>query len=190
MICASAGRRRCAPPTPISRARPTKRFADSEANSTDLNVILYRPLTPWRETTTRLPKARPASAACKPIASIIRHAPTPNPCGEGHFTLASTDFAERRNTNVASQARPRLSVVVPIGIIVAIAIFCVIVAVLGSAQRADEVALSTERQLFTRALSNYSNRVLREVESVATSESAYRKIRGDLDPDWIKVYVG
>ena len=63
----------------------------------------------------------------------------------------------------------RLSVVVPIGVIVAVAIVCVVVAVLGSAQRADQVALETERQLFTRALANHGERVLREIESVATS---------------------
>jgi hypothetical protein len=34
----------------------------------------------------------------------------------------------------------RLSIVVPIGIIVAVAIVCVVVAVLSSARRADEVA--------------------------------------------------
>ena len=37
----------------------------------------------------------------------------------------------------------RLSVVVPIGVIVAVAIVCVVVAVLSSAQRADDVALDT-----------------------------------------------
>ena len=56
----------------------------------------------------------------------------------------------------------RLSVVVPIGVIVAVAIVCVVVAVLGSAQRADEVALDNERQLFTRALNHHAERVLRE----------------------------
>jgi len=156
-----------------------------------LNVIFYRQLTASRETRHAITEG--ALCTCVPQANCKHYPPrskAESPCGEGHLTLASTDFAERRNTHVTSQARPRLSVVVPIGIIVAIAIFCVIVAVLGSAQRADEVALGTERQLFTRALSNYGNRILREVEAVATSESAYRKIRRDLDPDWIKVNVG
>jgi diguanylate cyclase (GGDEF)-like protein len=84
----------------------------------------------------------------------------------------------------------RLSVVVPIGVIVAVAIVCVVVAVLSSAQRADEVALDTERQLFTRALANHGERVLREVESVATSDAANRKIRVNFDPDWVQTYVG
>src|SRR5882757_5397707 len=83
----------------------------------------------------------------------------------------------------------RLSAVVPIGIIVAVAIVCVVVAVLGSAQRADEVALATERELFTRALTNHGERVLRETEAVATTEAAYRRIRADFDADWIQIYV-
>jgi len=102
--------------------------------------------------------------------------------------LASTVIGDRHNPRVRSHAR--LSVVVPIGIVVAVAIFCVIVAVLGSARRADEVALDTERQLFSRALSNYSDRVLLEVESVVTSGAAYRRIRVDFDSEWVKTYVG
>jgi diguanylate cyclase (GGDEF)-like protein len=80
--------------------------------------------------------------------------------------------------------------VIPIGVIVAVAIICVVVAVLGSAQRADEVAIATERQLFTRALNNHGERMLREVDAVANSEAAYRKIRLNFDIDWIQVYVG
>jgi diguanylate cyclase (GGDEF)-like protein len=84
----------------------------------------------------------------------------------------------------------RLSVVVPISVIVAVAIVCVVVAVLSSAQRADEVALDTERQLFTRALANHGERVLREIESVSTSEAANRHIRVNFDPEWVQIYVG
>src|SRR5215475_7823674 len=84
----------------------------------------------------------------------------------------------------------RLSVVVPIGVIVAVAIVCVVVAVLSSARRADEVALDTERQLFTRALANHGERVLREIESVSTSEAANRRIRLNFDAEWVQVYIG
>ncbi|MGA7311869.1 MAG: hypothetical protein WBX05_23295, partial [Pseudolabrys sp.] len=42
-------------------------------------------------------------------------------------------------------------VVVPIGVIVAVAIVCIVVAVLSSAQRADVVAIDQEKQLFSRA---------------------------------------
>jgi diguanylate cyclase len=84
----------------------------------------------------------------------------------------------------------RLSVVVPIGVIVAVAIVCVVVAVLSSARRADEVALETERQLFTRALADQGERVLRETESVSTSEAANQRIRRGFDAEWVQVYLG
>ena len=84
----------------------------------------------------------------------------------------------------------RASVVVPIGVIVVVAIVCVVVAVLSSARRADEVALDHERQLFTRSLTNHGERVLREIASVATSEAAVRKIRDVFEPDWVQIYVG
>jgi diguanylate cyclase (GGDEF)-like protein len=45
-----------------------------------------------------------------------------------------------------------ISVVVPIGVIVAVAIVFVVIAVLSSAQRANDVALDNEQQLFMRAL--------------------------------------
>jgi diguanylate cyclase len=86
--------------------------------------------------------------------------------------------------------RARLSVVVPIGVIVAVAIVCIVVAVLSSAQRADVVAVDHEKQLFSRAISNYGERVLREVESVASSEGAIQNIRRVFDPEWAKHRVG
>jgi len=46
--------------------------------------------------------------------------------------------------------RARLSVVVPIGVIVAVAIVCIVVAVLSSARRADEVDAATLRRTLER----------------------------------------
>jgi len=86
--------------------------------------------------------------------------------------------------------RARLSVVVPIGVIVAVAIVCIIVAVLSSAQRADVVAIEHEKQLFSRALTGFGERVLREVESVASSNAAIQNIRGSFDPEWAQARVG
>ncbi len=86
--------------------------------------------------------------------------------------------------------RARLSVVVPIGVIVAIAIICIVVAVLSSAQRADVVAVDHEKQLFSRALSNYGERVLREVESVASSEGAIQHVRRSFNAEWARQRVG
>ena len=86
--------------------------------------------------------------------------------------------------------RARLSVVVAIGVIVAVAIVCIVVAVLSSAQRADVVAVDHEKQLFSRAITNYGERVLREVESVASSEGAIQNIRRVFDPAWARQRVG
>jgi diguanylate cyclase (GGDEF)-like protein len=83
-----------------------------------------------------------------------------------------------------------LSVVVPIGVIVAVAIVCIVVAVLSSAQRADEVATERETQLISTALNNYGARVLREVESVASSEAAIGNIRSKFDSAWVKQRLG
>ena len=57
------------------------------------------------------------------------------------MALAPLNLGQPRRTH--GWPHVRLSAVVPIGIIVAVAIVCVVVAVLGSAQRADEVALAT-----------------------------------------------
>ncbi|AXK79444.1 EAL domain-containing protein [Pseudolabrys taiwanensis] len=95
--------------------------------------------------------------------------------------------AERQSTN---WDRARLSVVVPIGVIVAVAIVCIVVAVLSSAQRADEMAVDHERQLLSRAIGSYGERVLREVESVATSDAAIQNLRLGFDPNWARQRVG
>jgi sensor domain CHASE-containing protein len=86
--------------------------------------------------------------------------------------------------------RARLSVVVPIGVIVAVAIVCIVVAVLSSAQRADIVAVDHEKQLFSRAITNYGERVLREVESVASAAATIQNIRRSFDPAWAKDRIG
>ena len=57
--------------------------------------------------------------------------------------------------------RTRLGVLVPLGIVVAVAIICIVVAALTSAQRADEVALKREEQLLTRAIANHGEWSLR-----------------------------
>ena len=86
--------------------------------------------------------------------------------------------------------RARLSVVVPIGVIVAVAIVCIVVAVLSSAQRADEVAVEHEKTV-----------VLARAEQLRRTRAARsgkrRRLRaGDpqhprqFDPDWAKQRVG
>jgi sensor domain CHASE-containing protein len=90
----------------------------------------------------------------------------------------------------AARYHARPGVVIPIGVIVVVAIASVVIAVLGSARRADEVSLATERHLFARALHSYGDRMQREIEAVATSEAAYARIRVNFDIDWIERNVG
>ncbi len=99
----------------------------------------------------------------------------------------------RRSSEERTQThwdRARLSVVVPIGLIVAVAIVCIVVAVLSSAERADDVAILHEQRLFYQTLSTQGRRVLREVESVAKSPGAVRNIRDRFDFHWVDSRVG
>jgi diguanylate cyclase (GGDEF)-like protein len=70
--------------------------------------------------------------------------------------------------------RTRLGVVVPLGVIVAVAILCIIVAALTSAQRADDVALARERQLLSRAVVNHGEWSLLRLKSAVQSDAFVR----------------
>jgi diguanylate cyclase (GGDEF)-like protein len=94
------------------------------------------------------------------------------------------------DTQYTSWDRARLSVVVPIGVIVAVAIVCIIVAVLSSARRADEVSTEHERHMLARAIDSQGLRVLREVGSLATSQAAIQNIRLKFDSSWAATRVG
>jgi diguanylate cyclase len=112
-----------------------------------------------------------------------------NDKGRGRtLTLSPSVTAEERKA--LGWSHVRLNVVVPIGVIVALAIVCVVLAVLSSAKRADEVALDNERQLFTRSLAHHAERVLREVEGIATSEASVRNIRQHFDSSWVQNRLG
>jgi len=78
----------------------------------------------------------------------------------------------------------------PIGAIVAVAIICVVVAVLTSAQRADEVSFNTERELIRQALIDHSERTLRLVNSVVATPDATLMLRNNFDPEWADRHVG
>ncbi len=83
-----------------------------------------------------------------------------------------------------------MSVVVPIGVIVAVAIACIVITALSSARNADASAVKHERQMFARAISNFGERVLREVDSVSGSDAALRNMRIRFDDNWVNQHVG
>jgi diguanylate cyclase (GGDEF)-like protein len=95
--------------------------------------------------------------------------------------------AERQYT---SWDRARLSVVVPIGVIVAVAILCIVVAVLSSAQRADEISIQGERDMFAHAIKNFRSGVLRDLDSLVSSDEAVAKLGTHLDPEWARHRLG
>ncbi len=86
--------------------------------------------------------------------------------------------------------RARASLVVPIGVIVAVAIICVVIAVLTSAQRADEVSFNTERQLLRQAMADHGIRAMHALNSAAATPRAIVKIRDAYDTDWIGRRIG
>ena len=104
--------------------------------------------------------------------------------------LATARPSAIEHRQLTSWDRARLSVVVPIGVIVAVAIVCIVVAVLSSAQRADSVAIDHERQLLVSALNTQAEQVLREVKSVTGPGLASRNIREKFDADWVERFIG
>jgi diguanylate cyclase len=93
---------------------------------------------------------------------------------------------ESKGSHRSRWDRARVSLVLPIGVIVAVAIVCVVVAVLTSAQRADEVSFSREQQLIRQAISDNGVRVLRQLDSVAGTPHGAAAIRANYDPQWVK----
>jgi diguanylate cyclase len=101
---------------------------------------------------------------------------------------AQPDTAEDGKWSRWDQARLRL--IAPIGAIVAIAIICLVVAILTSARRTDEVSLKREQQLIQQALAGRAARVLRELESVAATNGATHAIRENYDAQWVERRLG
>ncbi len=97
------------------------------------------------------------------------------------FTALSNIAGERKRSR---WKKARLSLLLPIGAIVAIAIVCVVVAVLTSARRANEVSVTRERELISGAVAGHGVRVLRELESAAATSRAAELIRDNYDPEW------
>jgi diguanylate cyclase len=100
----------------------------------------------------------------------------------------ATILAEQRRRRF--WAHTRSSAVAPIGLIVGVAIICIIVTVFSAAHRADVVALDHERQLFTQAVAERRIQVLREAENIVTSSESIRRIWLRYDPNWVHARVG
>ena len=82
--------------------------------------------------------------------------------------------------------RTRLGVFVPLCLVVAVAIVCIVVAALKSAQRADEIALQRERQLLTRAVANHGEWSLLRLTGVVRSDAFVSAADIDRLPDLVQ----
>ena len=80
--------------------------------------------------------------------------------------------------------------VIPIGIVVGLAIVCVVGAVLTAARRADDVELQQERLLLINAIADRGHRVLRELENVAAQHDVVYQLHYSFDRDWVHHLVG
>jgi diguanylate cyclase len=87
-------------------------------------------------------------------------------------------------------SKARLSLVVPIGAIVAVAIVCVVIAVLTSAKHADEVSLNREQLLLQEAVVGKGTHLLRVLESAAATPKATAELRNAFDAQWADRRIG
>jgi len=101
---------------------------------------------------------------------------------------AQTPIAGETNRSRWDQARLRL--LIPIGVIVAIAIVCIAVGVLSSAQHADRISADSERESILRSIDENAERALRHLQSVASMPQAITKIRDNYDAAWVDRRVG
>ena len=104
--------------------------------------------------------------------------------------LPSAQIQTVGETNGSRWDRARLRLLVPIGVIVLIAMICIAVGVLSSAQRADEISADSEKQSILRSIDENAERALRHLESVASMPQATAKIRDSYDADWVDRRVG
>jgi sensor domain CHASE-containing protein len=96
----------------------------------------------------------------------------------------------RGRLNPTGWNRTRFGVLVPLCVVVAIAIVCIIVAALKSAQRADEVALGHERQLLTKAIANHGEWSLRRLRTVIKSAVSVSAAEIDQVPELVQRRLG
>ncbi|HTE75934.1 MAG TPA: EAL domain-containing protein [Xanthobacteraceae bacterium] len=109
---------------------------------------------------------------------------------KGGSVLPSAQTQTAGETNQSRFDQARLSLLALIGVIVAMAIICIAVAVLSSAQRANEVAANGQQLLIQRAINDHAERALHHLESIALTPRAALRIRDNFDLAWVDRRVG
>src|ERR1700674_64031 len=102
---------------------------------------------------------------------------------------ALPDSASREQSNPAIQNHARLRVVLPLCVIVALAIMCIVIAALTSAQRANDVAIEHDKELFLNSLVNRADWSLRKLKTVMGSGEIEREA-APVDLDLVLQRVG
>jgi diguanylate cyclase (GGDEF)-like protein len=78
--------------------------------------------------------------------------------------------ASRKQANPANDRRTRTGAVLPLCVIVALAIVCIVVAALTSAQRADDVAVDHEKEMLKNAIAYRGEWSLRKLKTVISPD--------------------
>jgi diguanylate cyclase len=109
---------------------------------------------------------------------------------KGGNVLPSAQIPIAGETNRSRWDQARVRLLIPIGVIVAIAIGCIAVGVLSSAQRADRLSADSEKEAILRSIDENAERALRHLQSVASMPRAITKIRDSYDAAWVDRRVG
>jgi EAL domain-containing protein (putative c-di-GMP-specific phosphodiesterase class I)/GGDEF domain-containing protein len=109
---------------------------------------------------------------------------------KGGTVLPSAQTQTAGETNRSRLDRARLGLLALIGVIVAMAMICIAVAVLSSAQHANEVAANSQQLLIRRAINDHAGRALHYLESIALTPRAALRIRDNFDLAWMDRRVG
>jgi EAL domain-containing protein (putative c-di-GMP-specific phosphodiesterase class I)/GGDEF domain-containing protein len=109
---------------------------------------------------------------------------------KGGTVLPSAQTQTAGETNRSRLDRARLGLLALIGVIVAMAMICIAVAVLSSAQHANEVAANSQQLLIRRAINDHAGRALHHLESIALTPRAALRIRDNFDLAWMDRRVG
>src|SRR5215213_126784 len=134
---------------------------------------------------------RPGTAVTSLSQALSRYGAGQFNVSPGGSPVWRKAFARLRTERRRSDGgQPHALGVLPIGIVVVLAIVCVVVAVLSAAGRADDVELQQERLLLTNAIADRGHRVLRELENVAAAHDVVYQLHYNFDRDWVHHLVG
>jgi diguanylate cyclase len=122
----------------------------------------------------------------KLLLAILARAEIP----KGGNVLSSAQIPIAGETNRSRWDQARLRLLTPIGVIVGIAIVCIAVGVLSSAQRVDRISADSEKEAILRSIDENAERALRHLQSVASMPQAITKIRDSYDAAWVDRHVG